>query len=80
MKQANLSRKQAATLIDTVARALLDEEEAPELMVSRIKNALVRAGIAPFEKCDGEAHNNPHQDHCSCLPRWGVIGPEIVVR
>lgn len=27
-----------------------------------------------FVPCDGEAHSNPHIDHCSlCAPHWGVV-------
>ncbi len=27
-----------------------------------------------FQECTGEAHGNPHIDHCMvCMPRWGKV-------
>lgn len=37
--------------------------------------AILRAAFEVAERpCNGEAHSNPHIDHCMvCLPRWGVV-------
>jgi hypothetical protein len=47
----------------------------------QIERALAREfGFEPLAPCEGEAHSNPHIDHCgACAPRWGFMGATIRV-
>jgi hypothetical protein len=47
---------------------------------SALECLLEGAGLKPLEPCTGEAHSNPHIDHCFlCAPRWGWVGAVEVV-
>lgn len=46
--------------------------------VAHIDPIWVRDGYH-LEACNGDAHSNPHIDHCArCMPRWGFIAvPDV---
>jgi hypothetical protein len=73
----SLKRGDAADVLDRV-RSLLAQRTPP----ADIERILERdCGIPPLTKCEGEAHGNPHIDHCGvCAPRWGIAGEKLTIR
>ena len=80
----NVTRRNAAKLIDRL-REYVSALDPADLGGEYLYDLLVDAGIPRqqirFAKCTGEAHSNPHIDHCPrCAPRWGWDGPAATVR
>lgn len=72
-----VARSRAAKLLNDLRQALArrDDPEAIENFIQR------QYGIDPLLPCRGEAHENPHVDHCMlCAPRWGWVGKVIKLR
>lgn len=47
---------------------------ARKALARKVTGILVEHFNVVEEACTGEAHSNPHIDHCMvCLPRWGVV-------
>jgi hypothetical protein len=71
-----VNRHQAERLIEDV-RAMLALRRDPEHIERKLRRVY---GIEPLEHCPGEAHANPHIDHCSqCMPRWGFLGAKVEI-
>ena len=54
-----------------VATARLDGRNVEPQHIEEVFSSY---GVAPLEKCHGEAHSNPYIDNCGvCAPRWGLV-------
>jgi hypothetical protein len=85
-KEIKLTRTAAAKLLEQIREAMLSAQPddnwttSPLAFRARIERAFEAYGVAPLERCNGEAHSNPHIDNCGvCMPRWGVIGPAVKI-
>lgn len=77
LPEVAIKRGDAARLIEEVRRMLLDGAAAVDVA----RTIEEKFAIPPLTKCTGEAHSNPHIDNCgTCAPRWGAVGPRVVVR
>lgn len=72
-----LTARQACDLIEEIRKALaLGATE--EIKVKNVNRAFREYGFLPLTECKGEAHENPHIDHCGrCMPRWGLVGAPV---
>ncbi len=75
MTTVKVSRKSARGLIEDLryAAARHDDRWAREVLRDW--------GIPELTDCPGPAHGpDSQQDHCSiCMPRWGYVGPKVVI-
>jgi hypothetical protein len=80
MASRKMSRKQAAALIERI-RIIVAENPDRLLAPALLQDVLSLGGLAPLERCTGEAHGNPHIDNCGqCAPRWGWLGDAVTIR
>ena len=71
-----LTAREAADLIESIRRALTPLRRSK--VVAAIRKILREQGIEPLTPCKGEAHGNPHVDHCgSCMPRGEWVGAPV---
>jgi hypothetical protein len=93
MKNTSTSRKRTQDVTRTEAGALLDEilrhldtftrdTNADRMQIlSTLFDAVQARGLAVPHPCPGEAHSNPHVDHCGlCSPGWGTVSIPVRVR
>lgn len=84
MSKVEMKRSAAANFIEHVAQILGEAAEGkmPEARALReIENHLAAIDVKPSRKCNGEAHGNPHVDHCGvCMPRWGWISDSVKIK
>lgn len=83
----NLTRTDAATLIEDVRKALAWRDKSAagsqtaDETLALIREALNLAGLPSLELCNGEAHSNAFIDSCGvCAPRWGLTGAPVKIR
>lgn len=60
----------------SIRKPCLGDHNHPErLVLARKVSAILRHHFKVSERpCNGEAHANPHIDHCMvCMPNWGRI-------
>jgi len=87
MATKDIKRKDAARLLQEVAMltARLEEgyhsKDRPVDVANRLRTILASAGLSVPRVCNGEAHSNPHVDHCGvCMPNWGWVSETIKVK
>lgn len=74
---SSITRTMAADIIEQV-RTMVAKRRSP-MTIERILKE--KFGVEPLQKCEGDAHSNPHADSCAvCDPRWGYTGPRLKVR
>lgn len=87
--EIRLTRKEAAQLIEGIRLVLsldrpstcVDSGDWAKAQCFDIGGLLDGAGISPLRHCTGLAHDDLLSDDCSqCAPRWGFVGPRVVVR
>ncbi len=79
-----ITRTQAANIIEEIRIAMVDESTDLRERLARIFDGSVvtHDPILPLRACTGEAHlpGGGNIDNCGvCAPRWGVMGPRVVV-
>jgi len=84
----DITRTQAAELINELLFRL--DHFTREGAASRIDRVEVMSSLFDLVNsynlqvpmpCSGEAHNNPHIDHCGvCMPHWGTVSVPVRVR
>lgn len=80
MNTIKVRRSWAAGMIEDLRRLLADLPHQSAITRPQIETLLERWGIPPLDPCTGEAHANPYIDYCqACAPRWGSVGPKVVV-
>lgn len=89
--RTSITRTEAARLLDAIRVAMAtawcqpgesDDTDAADAARFRatVTSELAKLGIVPLVRCDGDAHSNPHIDHCGqCAPRWGWTGERIKI-
>ncbi len=79
MTTVKVSRAVARLIIERVREhAVFTASEANHEWA---KGLLAEFGIPELTECPGPAHGpDSQQDHCSlCMPRWGCVGPRVVI-
>jgi len=85
--RVELKRSAAASFIQEVLLIVAKVEEGeirasrPIDVANRIRTVAASHGLEVPQKCNGEAHSNPHIDNCSvCCPNWGWRESEVKVK
>ena len=77
MAKTELPRGRAATILHEI-REMLAQRRKPEEIEAYLEK---RHGIEALKPCTGDAHSNPHIDHCmTCAPGWGWLGAQITIK
>lgn len=82
----DITRTQAAAIINELTLQLdlwtrsAHEHDRGDIL-SHLFDLVNRYGIQVPHPCGGEAHSNPHVDHCGvCSPNWGTVQTPVRVR
>ena len=87
-----MKRGQAEQVIDDIRVAMSRVERSALEIHAEIEGILVRAGLPPLQRCQGDAHQNPYieslahaarlgEPNCTmCAPRCGFVGERAKVR
>lgn len=76
-----IKRKDAARLLELIIHEVVTAKDQESPVVKNLANRLKEFGLELPRKCTGEAHSNPHIDHCGvCMPNWGWVGGGVKVK
>lgn len=77
MPDIQIRRSKASDLIADVRKMIAARRPAEK--IERMLEE--KYGIPPLTQCPGEAHQNPHIDHCGvCMPHWGLVGDFVRIQ
>jgi len=85
MRTKDITRTAAAAIINDLTlhldRWTQDTKTDRGEILAHLFDLIASYDIPVPHPCSGEAHSNPHADHCGvCMPNWGTVQTPVRVR